>query len=427
MRTFSTALVRRCWTTSGRIATLALALGVWIAGCGGETQLEPVDLVAEAQRLAQEVIIVDTHIDVPYRLMEKMADISARTEDGDFDYPRARAGGLNAPFMSIYVPAKYQETGGAKEYADQVIDLVEGFATDWPDKFSLAYTPDHIYGQFEDGKISLAMGMENGAPIEDSLDNLKHFFDRGIRYITLTHGEDNQISDSSYAEEHTWKGLSPFGRQVVAEMNRLGIMIDVSHVSDDAFYQVMELSHAPVIASHSSCRKFTPDFERNMGDEMIQLLAEKGGVIQINFGSAFLTEGANKQALEKWDRTKAWAAENGFDEDSPEAEAFGETYWEDHERIYADIADVVGHIEHVIELVGVDHVGLGSDFDGVGDSLPVGLKDVSDYPNLIHEMLSLGHSAVDIRKIFGGNALRVWLEVEDIAQQLQEATLAAAS
>lgn len=381
------------------------------------------DPAARAARVAQEVLLVDTHVDVPYRLMEKMEDISVRTESGDFDYPRAQAGGLDAPFMSIYVPASYQENGGAKELADQLIDMVEGFATRWPDKFALARSPAQVREVVAQGKVALPLGMENGAPVEDDLANLQHFFDRGIRYITLTHSENNQICDSSYAEERQWNGLSPFGRQVVAEMNRLGIMVDVSHLSDATVDQVLELSKAPVIASHSSARHFTPGWERNLDDDRIRKLAAQGGVIQINFGSAFLREDVQKQSEEFFTARAVHLAELGVERDSEEGrqavEAFTEAYFKEHQRRFADLADVVAHIDHVVQLVGVDHVGFGSDFDGVGDSLPTGLKDVSQYPNLIRALLEGGYTEEEVAKIAGGNLLRVWEEVERVARELQ--------
>ncbi len=400
------------------LAILILSTGP--AACRKETpEPEGPDLDARSRRLAQEMLIVDTHVDLPYRLREKMADVSQRTEDGDFDYPRAREGGLDAPFMSIYVPASYQETGGAKDLADRLIDMVEGLAAEHPDQVAVARSPQEVRDHFAQGRIALPMGMENGAPIEEDLANLAHFYERGIRYITLTHSENNQICDSSYAEERRWQGLSPFGREVVAEMNRLGIMVDVSHISDQAFYQVMELSQAPVIASHSSCRRFTPGWERNMDDDMIRRLAAKGGVIHINFGSAFLLEAAEKQSTAFWQEFTGHLAANKLEMGSPEAEEFTRAYWREHEQIFADVSDVADHIDHVVELVGVDHVGFGSDFDGVGDSLPTGLKDVSHYPNLIRVLLARGYSEADIAKIAGGNLLRVWSEVEAVARRLQ--------
>jgi membrane dipeptidase len=199
-------------------------------------------------------------------------------------------------------------------------------------------------------------------------------------------------------------------------MNRLGIMVDVSHVSDSAFYQVMEASTAPVIASHSSARHFTPGFERNMSDDMIRLLAEKNGVIMINFGSSFLSEEyrAKREAADA--HIETYLEENNLAEADSAAQEYARSYYADNVG-YADIADVVAHIDHVVNLVGIDYVGLGSDFDGVGDSLPVGLKDVSAYPNLVYELLKKGYSEEDIQKLLGENALRVWSEVERLASE----------
>ncbi len=376
-------------------------------------------LKQKATELAHKFIIVDTHIDVPERLHEEWEDISQRTEKGNFDYPRAIKGGLNAAFMSIYIPAKYQETGGAKALADTLIDMVYKFTTEWSDKFSLAFSPADVVKQFSQNKISLCMGMENGAGIEGNLSNLKYFYDRGIRYITLTHSKNNKIGDSSYDEEPKWNGLSPFGKEVVKEMNRLGIMIDVSHITDSTFYDVMEISKAPVIASHSSCRYFTPDWERNMSDDQIKLLAFHGGVIQINFGSSFLRGDLREKRSEIWNEIDSLITEKGLDRRTPEGRKFVEEYWKEHNPGFADVKDVADHIDHVVSLVGIDYVGIGSDFDGVGDSLPTGLKDVSGYPNLIYELLKRGYSEDDIEKICGKNLLRVWKQVEETAKQLQ--------
>ena len=376
-------------------------------------------LMERARKLAHESILIDTHIDVPYRMTEKWDDISQSTAGGDFDYPRAVKGGLNAPFMSIYIPADYQDTGGAAAFADSLIDMVEGFVERAPEKFAIAKSPEDVRRQFEQGLMSLPMGMENGAPIED-LAKLSHFRDRGISYITLTHGRANQISDSSYDPERKWQGLSPYGEEVVREMNRLGIMVDVSHVSDSAFYDVMAVSQAPAIASHSSARHFTPGFERNMSDDMIRLLVENGGVIHINFGSSFVTEESNKAGFSAYVEIGKYLEENNMEPGSEEAEAYIEQYRRDHPEPFADVTDVVDHIDHVVSLTSVDHVGIGSDYDGVGDSLPTGLKDVSAYPNLIFHLLKRGYSDDDIMKILGGNLLRVWSEVESAASRLQE-------
>ncbi len=378
-------------------------------------QLTDAELREKANRLAHEFIIVDTHVDIPYRLREKMEDISVRTAGGDFDYVRAKAGGLSAPFMSIYVPAEYEEKGGAKKLADQLIDMVEKFEKDAPDKFAVAKSVAEVQAQFAKDLVSLPMGMENGSPVEGKLENLKHFYDRGIRYITLAHSKSNHISDSSYDPNRRWKGLSPFGKEVVAEMNRLGIMIDISHVSDSTFYQVIRLTQAPVIASHSSCRHFTPGWERNMDDEMIKALAQNGGVIGINFGSSFLHDSIRLAEDKMW----KYIQDKKINPNSDAGKAALQKFREENKIGYADIADVIAHIDHVAQLVGVDHVGFGSDFDGVGDTLPTGLKSVADYPNIIYELLKKSYSDADIQKICSGNFLRVWSEVEGVAQKLQ--------
>jgi len=368
----------------------------------------------KASQLAKKFIIVDTHIDLPYRLMIKKQDISKITQEGHFDYPRAKQGGLNVAFMSIYVAPKYQKTGGAKAMADSLIDLVENMVSEHPDKFVITYSVKDIKTQFAEGKISLPMGMENGAPIEGNLENLKHFYDRGIRYITLTHGKNNHICDSSYDTERKWNGLSAFGEQLIAEMNRLGIMIDISHVSDSTFYDIIKITKMPLIASHSSCRHFTPGWERNMDDEMIRQLAKTGGVIQITFGSAFLNETFCKASTEIRDKVDKYVEKTGLDEYVQEVVEYETSLWKEKALPDTDITEVVDHIDHVISLVGIDHVGLGSDFDGV-TYLPIGLEDVSRFPDLIYEMLKRDYSEEDIEKICSGNILRVWSEVEKVA------------
>ena len=376
-------------------------------------------LRAKAQKLAQQFIIIDTHVDVPFRIRMKWEDISERTPDGNFDYVRAKQGGLNAPFMSVYIPADYEKRGGAKALADTLIDMVEKFAHDWPKKFALARSAADVTKQFKQGLISLCMGMENGSPIEHDLRNIQYFYDRGIRYITLTHALDNHISDSSYDTTHVSRGLSFFGRRVVAEMNRVGIMVDVSHVNDAAFYEVMNVTKAPVIASHSSCRFFTPGFERNMSEDMIKLLAANGGIIMINFGSSFLTAEYRNREDEGQKEIMTYLKARNLKLSDPEAQAYIEQYRKEHPITMADVSDVANHIDHVAKLVGIDHVGLGSDFDGVGDSLPTGLKDVSQYPNLIYELLKRGYSETDIRKVCGENLLRVWSTIEQRARELR--------
>ena len=378
----------------------------------------------KADSLAQAYIITDGHIDLPFRLKvsgfrlkkEYIKDIESETQ-GDFDYPKAVDGGLNAPFMSIYIPASYQETGGAREFADSLINLVQNIPQEFPEKFALANSPQDIEENFEQNLISLPMGMENGAPIGDSLENIQYFFDRGIRYITLTHSKVNQICDSSYDTVRVWNGLSPFGEEVVREMNQVGIMVDVSHISDSAFYDVMRLTKAPVIASHSSARKFVPGFERNMDDDMIKMMGKNNGVIQINFGSGFVDEDSRKKSSEMRAHLSAWMAERNLTYGDSAAQAYAREYMANNPA-YSTVQKVADHIDHVVELAGIDHVGFGSDFDGVGDTLPTGLKDASDYPNLITELLKRGYSDEDIEKNCYKNVFRFWNDVQVVAQTL---------
>ena len=393
---------------------------VLLVGCAKE-QVEPLEPraatgnAARAQELAQQLLIVDTHIDVPYRLLDEYEDVSQPTEKGHFDYPRAVAGGLNAPFMSIYTPALLQKKGGAKENADRLIDMVEVLAQRSPQKFSLAYGPDDVIRAFEEGKVALPMGMENGAPLEGDIANLHYFYNRGIRYITLAHSRYNDISDSSYDSEKANGGLSDFGEQVVREMNRLGMMIDISHLSDQAAHAVLDLTAAPVIASHSSVRHFTPDWERNMPDDLIRRLAENGGVIQIAFGSVFVNPAASAWAQAYFPHSRAFSDENELIGIEPEAKAFSKGYRAANPTPPAYLEDVLNHIDHVVRLVGIDFVGIGSDFDGVG-SLPTGLEDVSTYPNLIAGLLGRGYSEADIEKVLSINIMRVWSAVEAHAE-----------
>jgi membrane dipeptidase len=391
---------------------------VFIALCaapGAAAAAGDADLAATARTLAQRMLIVDTHIDVPYRLQEGWVDVTRRTEGGDFDYERARLGGLDLPFMSIYTPAELETAGGAWQLANELIDSVEALVGRAPDKFAMVTSTRAAEHARELGLIGLALGMENGSPLEGRLEKLALFNGRGIRYITLAHSKSNHLADASFDEERRWGGLSAFGREVVVEMNRLGIMVDVSHLSDEAFYQVLEISRAPVIASHSSARHFTPGFERNMSDEMIRALAAAGGVIQINFGSSFLTPEANDWLTAMFAARTAWMQETGHAEESAHAKAWQKAYRAEHPFPYATLSQLVDHFDHAIALVGVAHVGIGSDFDGVGDSLPEGIKDVSQYPALIEEFLRRGYTQEAIEAILGGNLMRVWRAVEEAA------------
>ncbi len=370
-----------------------------------------------ARELTESSIIIDGHIDIPYRLFNRPEDVSVATESGDFDYPRAVAGGLNAPFMSIYTPANYmEEAGKSYKHANQLIDMMEKLEDDHPDKFAVATSVSDVREHFDKGLISLLLGMENGSPLEGELANVDYFFERGIRYISLSHSLSNRLSDSSYDINRQWDGLSELGFDVIRRMNELGILIDVSHVSDTAFYDIMDVTTVPVIASHSSARHFTPGWERNMGDDMIRRLGENGGVVMINFGSSFVTEEALSYGTKLRLAYAAFRTENAELEEADARAQFGAAYTEKHGAYpYATLDQVLDHFDRVVELAGIDHVGIGSDYDGVGDSLPVGLKDVSAFPNLVEGLLDRGYSEDDIRKVLGENLLRVWSEVETAA------------
>ncbi|MFZ1562316.1 MAG: dipeptidase [Saprospiraceae bacterium] len=384
----------------------------------GQVNTENPDLKKHALYLAQKYIIADGHVDLPYRLkisnfrLEKeYLGIPYQTNTGDFDFVRAKKGGLDAPFMSIYIPSKLQIEGGARELADSLINMVEYIAKNQPQYFAIARNPKDIIKAKKAGKIALPMGMENGAPVENDLSLIPYFKNRGISYITLTHAKDNKICDSSYDTTRTWNGLSPYGYRTLDEMQKNGIMVDISHVSDSTFYQTIRHVKVPVIASHSSCRKFTPGFERNMSDDMIRMMKINGGVIMVNFGSSFLDGTIDPYNDSLRTVYQSLMVEKGIIEDSDEGKIFKESFQKQYPKLYSDVDKVADHIDHIVSLAGVEQVGFGSDYDGVGDSLPKGLKDVSDYPNLIYVLLKRGYSDKDIEKMCGGNLFRVWNKV----------------
>jgi membrane dipeptidase len=318
--------------------------------------------------------------------------------------------------MSIYTSPEEDDSGKARQVANMQIDAVEALVERHPDRFAILRSPGDVDRLRTDKHVLLALGMENGAPIGDDLSQLARFHARGVRYITLAHSRSNHISDSSYDPHHQWQGLSPFGEQVVAEMNRLGIMVDVSHLSDDAVLDAVRVSRVPVIASHSAFRHFTPGFERNLSDNLAKAIAKKGGVVQIPFGIAFI-DGKAAADLQAF-----FTAESALDKRNADAKAAGkpledvaafEKQWESEHPLPATKIDaVLDEIDYGVKLVGMDHVGLGSDFDGVTGALPDGLRSVADYPNLIAGLQARGYKDVDIRKILGGNLLRVWTVID---------------
>ena len=376
----------------------------------------------DAEQIAQDSLILDSHIDVPYRLWRQhlegleIDDISGST-DGDFDFIRARKGGLNVPFFSIYLPASTQEDGTSHQMANELIDMVEDIVTLYPKKFILINSVADLGSITKKNIVGIALGMENGAPIQGDLSRVQYYFDRGIRYITLTHSKTNHISDSSYDENIQWHGLSEFGKSLIEEMNKVGIMVDISHVNDEAFYQAIEISQVPVIASHSSLRYFTPGFERNVDDAMLSKLAEKGGVIQINFGSSFISKRPRDYLVKMNSYLESRLGQNLEEVSEQDIRETRSEFIANNPYPYASLDEVLDHFDRVVQLVGIDHIGIGSDYDGVGDTLPVGLKDVSTYPALIQGLLERGYSRKDIQKILGGNLIRVWKEVEEYAER----------
>ncbi|MEO6365433.1 MAG: dipeptidase [Luteimonas sp.] len=373
-----------------------------------------------ARKLAQDALIVDTHIDAPGILMERWSDLGIHSPKADFDYPRAREGGLDVAFMSIYTSADDDETGKAWQVANTQMDAIEALVARHPDKFAALRSPNDVERLRAGGRVLLALGMENGAPIGDDVSQLEKFHARGVRYITLAHSRSNRISDSSYDPDKRWHGLSPFGKQVVAEMNRLGIMVDVSHLSDDAVRDAIAASKAPVIASHSALRHFTPGFERNLSDDLARLIAKDGGVVQIPFGIAFVNAKAAADTQAHFRATAGFHARNAerkaAGQPLQDIEAFDKQWALDHPVPDTQIGAVLDQIDYAVKLIGADHVGLGSDFDGVSGELPEGLRTVADFPNLIAGLQSRGHSDADIRKILGGNLLRVWAAIEATAR-----------
>ncbi len=350
-----------------------------VAGALAAAQ-EPRAASDKVERVRRSVLLIDTHNDLPIRVL-KGFDIGKRASDGHTDAPRLREGGVGAVIFSAYVSPARVKTRDAAHNGLEMIDAIRhGIVDRYPNEFALALTADDIQTARRQGKIAALIGVEGGHAIEDSLAILRDFYALGARYMTLTHANTNNWADSSGDLDNPavthHNGLTPFGREVIREMNRLGMIVDVSHVSDKTFWDVLETSSAAVFASHSSCRALC-DVPRNMTDEMIRAMASKGGVIQINFAAAFLTS-----------------------RKSPPA----------------NVDDVVAHIDHVVKIAGIDAVGIGSDYDGI-DQAPAGLDDVSRFPNLTRALLAKGYSEAGIAKIYGGNTLRLMRAVAAAGRQ----------
>ena len=380
---------------------------------------EPRDpkLWERAMQLHRSAIVVDTHSDTTTRMLDEGFDIGARAKDGHMDIPRMKEGGLDAQFFAIYVDPEYVAKGGSARRALDMIDVVYEQVARHSESMEMAYSVDDVRRIAAKGKIAALMGIEGGHAIEDSLHALRSFYRLGVRYMTLTHTNTNNWADSSGSfvnpggDKKRWDGLNDLGREVVREMNRIGMLVDVSHVADETFWDVMEVSKAPVIASHS-CARALCDHTRNIDDDMLRALGKNGGVIMINFFDTFLDQ-RRVDALEKY-KPERDAIKAKY-KDDPAARSKAIDAFDAAHLPPTPLSVLVDHIDHVAKVAGIDHVGLGSDFDG-GVTLPVGIEDVSDLPAITYEMLRRGYSEADVRKVLGENLLRAMAEAERVAR-----------
>jgi membrane dipeptidase len=352
-----------------------------------------------ARRVLASTPLVDGHNDLPWAIREYAAaphdvaayDLRSRTP-GHTDIPRLRDGMVGAQFWSVYIPFRAVEEGAAKVQLEQ-IDIAHQVIRRYPETFELALTADDAVRIFRAGRIASMLGMEGGHAIENSIGALRAFYDLGVRYMTLTHSANIDWADSCCALRELG-GLSAFGREVVREMNRLGMMVDLSHVSPETMHQSLDVSEAPVIFSHSNARALTAH-PRNVPDDVLMRMPDNGGVVMITFVPSFLNEDVMRWGSLPAEQRRA----------TPEPRA--------------TMADAIRHIEHVRDVAGIDHVGIGADYDGIS-SVVVGLEDVSTYPALFAELSRRGWSEADLRKLAGDNALRVWREAERVAARLQQ-------
>ena len=381
------------------------------------TQSAPADGVSvRARQLHDRALVIDSHDDTTQRMLfDKTFDITVRHKDGNIDLPRMREGGLDALFFSIWVPSDITGPPAVKRALD-LIDSVHKAAKAHPADLMLATTAADIRRAAAGHKIAALMGMEGGHMINDDLGQLRKYAALGVRYLTLTHFKNNNWADSS-TDKPAHNGLTPFGKDVVRELNRLGMMVDISHVADKTFYDALAVTDAPVIASHSSCRAIA-NHPRNMTDEMLRALAKNGGVVMINYHAGFLSE-EFRVASEKRNGTvdvamAAMSKKCGGNEacTTLESERIDHEAMAKGELPKVTWEKIVDHIDHAVKVAGADHVGLGSDFDGA--TMPFGMDDASKLPRITEALLQKGYSEEDVKKILGGNLLRVMEAVERI-------------
>jgi membrane dipeptidase len=373
-----------------------------------------------AARALDHAIIIDTHADTPQLMLDEGYDLADPGSPYMISIPKMRAGHLGAEFFSIWVDVTWPKQDLIRRALD-LIDATDQQVAKHSDVLGLATTAGDIERLHHEGKIAILMGVEGGHEIQGDLHALDIFYRLGVRYMTLTHTKNDELGDSS-GDRPQWNGLSPLGRQAVARMNQLGMMVDISHVSDSTFYDALAVSKAPIIASHSSCRALC-NAPRNMTDDMIRALAKNGGVMDINFYSGFLSQNyrdafakIEKQVEEQVAAARASCAKQGKRLSYPEEVRIEQRLTKDLPApSYTAIAD---HIDHAVKVGGIDHVGLGSDFDGI-DTPPRGMDDVSKVPALVRELARRGYREEDLEKILGGNVLRVMRQVEQVALQMQ--------
>lgn len=363
-------------------------------------------------------ILVDGHNDLPYRIRNAFKNDLQSFNLNDYqplfhtDIPRLKKGGVGAQFWSVYVDADTAGTVDSIRMTIEQIDLVHRMVELYSDTFEMAYTADDIVRIHNDGKIASLIGVEGGNMIENSLAVLRNYYDRGARYLTLTHSNTIEWADSA-TDDAQHDGLTEFGEEVIHEMNRLGMLVDISHVSFDTMYDVLRVSQAPVIASHSSAYALAPH-KRNVPDDVLKLIKKNGGVVMVNFYSGYISEQAVNRSQHLFDVRRQFRAEFPKEEDYNNAMM----RWRRANPIpKGTVSDVVDHIDHIVKMAGIDHVGLGADYDGVS-LLPEGLEDVSGYPLITEELLSRGYSETDIRKILGGNAIRALREAENYSRSV---------
>jgi len=377
------------------------------------------DLAARARKLHFSSIVVDTHDDTTQRLLDGNFDLARRNADGSIDIPRMKEGGLSAIFFSIWMPSKITGPEAVKRALDQ-IDAVREQVRKHPNDLILATTAAEVREARKQGKIAALLGVEGGHMIASDLGVLRTYAALGVRYMTLTHTGNTEWADSS-TDKPVHNGLTDFGKDVVREMNRLGVMVDISHVSDKTFRDVLEISQAPVIASHSSCRAIC-DVPRNMTDDMMRALAAKNGVVQINYHIGFLSQ--EFRDAEKADPTinDAIALEVrkrcGDKEGCQliEGDKITREYVKQGKLPRVDWTKIIEHIDHTVKVAGVDHVGLGSDFDGA--NMPFGMEDATKLPKITEALLQKGYAGSDVKKILGENTLRVMTDVERVSREL---------